>query len=52
MYDQGFLLFLYLGVQIFVGLISHNSFQPLVHKIRNKLTFWKGKLFSMMKEFS
>ena len=46
--NHGCLPFNYLGVPIFVGAPKCQFLQPLVDKVKLKLTSWKGKSLSMM----
>ena len=46
--SHGCLPFNYLEVTIFVGALKFWFLQPLVDKVKFKLTSWKGKSLSMM----
>jgi len=46
--SHGCLPFTYLGVHAFVGAPKCRFLQPLVDKVKLKITSWKGKSISMM----
>jgi len=47
-FGKGFLPFIYLGVPICSETLRVNYLQPLADTVKLKLTFWKGKMLSIM----